>query len=324
MFCSTVIPTIARPSLERAVNSVLEQALDPGEFEVIVVNDSGRPLPGAEWQASKQVTVLNTGGRRERIVARNTGAAVARGKFIHFLDDDDWLLPGALAALRLLAERSSGNWLYGSAQLVDRQGQPLIQLHHGLSGNCFAQTMAGEWIPLQTSLIRSEAFFAIGGFTPHVLATQDVDILRRIALHGDLDGIENVVACVGMGRQNSSTDYDRAPVYSRWAREKILNEPGVFARLRDSARTGYLRGRVVRIYLTSLVWNLQRGRGFTALSRGMHGLASVALSGPAIASAEFWRATKGRYESPTFARGFEAAQAQGQTPAMRQLGEKAA
>src|SRR5215467_1378107 len=95
MFCSTIIPTVGRRSLARAVSSVLSQTFDKDDFEVIVVNDSGSPLIKAEWQSSPRVSIVNT-NRRERSVARNTGAALAKGKYLHFLDDDDWLFPEAL------------------------------------------------------------------------------------------------------------------------------------------------------------------------------------------------------------------------------------
>src|SRR4030067_3850837 len=97
MFCSTVIPAIGRPTLSRAVHSVLDQSFTADDFEVIVVNDSGAPLAEADWQNSERVRTMHT-NRRERGVARNTGAAIAKGGYLHFLDDDDVLLPGALQA----------------------------------------------------------------------------------------------------------------------------------------------------------------------------------------------------------------------------------
>jgi len=304
LFVSTIIATIARDSLERAVNSVLEQDFPPDHFEVIVVNDSGQPLPEASWQHSPQVTVLTT-QRRERSVARNTGAAMARGQYLHFLDDDDFLLPGALRVFHTLAQSSSADWLYGSSQLYDRKGKPLIQLHHGLHGNGFVQMMAGEWVPLQASLILAKAFFAAGGFNPQISVSEDVDLCRRICLHGEIEGSEELVAGIGMGHAGSSTDYDRHPRLSRWAREKILNEAGVFRRMRQSANNSYLQGRIVRIYLTSLVWNLQNGKPFIAVSRGLYGLASAASALPVVVSPGFWRALRGRYLNPTFQKGFE-------------------
>ena len=58
MFCATIIPTIGREKLTRAVESVLSQDL-PAEFEVIVVNDSGRPLAEADWQRDERVRVIH-------------------------------------------------------------------------------------------------------------------------------------------------------------------------------------------------------------------------------------------------------------------------
>ena len=101
LFCSTIIPTIGRGTLDRAVESVINQQFDQ-PFEVIVVNDSGRPLRPAAWQQAAGVQILDT-QQRERSVARNVGAMAAHGRYLHFLDDDDWLLPGALGVLGAMA-----------------------------------------------------------------------------------------------------------------------------------------------------------------------------------------------------------------------------
>jgi glycosyltransferase involved in cell wall biosynthesis len=306
LFCSTIIPTIGRSTLARAVFSVLEQEFTAADHEIIVVNDSGRPLPAADWQQSERVRVINT-NRRERSVARNTGAAIARGQYLHFLDDDDWLLPGALESFWASAGGSDVAWLYGRTRLVDRAGTPLIELDHGLGGNCFVQVMAGEWIPLQASLIQAQTFFALGGFNPLLAGPEDVDLVRRVALRGHMAAVEAVVACVGMGVEGSSTDYGRHAEYSRWAREQILNEPGVFARMRASATASSWFGRIVRIYLTSVLWNLVHKRGFTALSRTLYGLLAVALAGRHVLSKGFWRAVVKSYKSETFVKGSQEA-----------------
>lgn len=307
MFCSTIIPTIGRSSLSQAVESVLNQAFTGDNFEIIVVNDSGEPLPEAQWQTSEKVQIIKT-NRHERSVARNVGAAIAKGKYLHFLDDDDWILPGALESFWALAQASGAAWLYGGSQLVDRAGQPLIQLHHKMNGNCFIQVMAGEWIPLQASLIETNTFFKAGGFIPLISGTEDVDLCRRIALIGDLAETSATVACVGMGQENSSTPHTLASGYSRWAREKILDQAGVFTRMRTSANSSDWYGRIVRIYLTSTVWNLQRGNLFTAISRVIFSLAGLALAGHHVLLASFWQAIIKQYTSRTFLAGFQEAQ----------------
>lgn len=313
IFCSTVIPTIGRSSLDKAVESVFQQEMGHEAIEIIVVNDSGKPLPPADWQHSPHVILIHT-NQRERSIARNTGAAMAHGRFLHFLDDDDWLEPGAMQHFWELSIQTDAAWLYGSSQLVDRQGRSLIQLHHRLQGNCFLQAMAGEWIPLQASLIENRAFFNVGGFNPLLSGPEDIDLLRRIGLHYNLAGTAKVVANITMGEVGSTTDYVRHPEISRWAREQILDEKGVFHRLQSSITPNLDRkdrarwhGRILRLYLTSAIWNLKHHRLWSAIDRSAFALAGIAYAGSHLASSHFWRSLWRPYASDTFARGIAAA-----------------
>ena len=70
MFCSTIIPTIGRPSLSRTVESVLNQAFSEDSFEVIVVNDSGEKLDSHDWEHSERVQIIQTSRRERRSRAR--------------------------------------------------------------------------------------------------------------------------------------------------------------------------------------------------------------------------------------------------------------
>lgn len=307
MFCSTIIPTVGRSTLTRAVESALIQSLPASELEVIVVNDSGVPLPDADWQKSEQVQIVTT-NRRERSVARNTGAAVAKGRYLHFLDDDDWLFPDAYHHLWKLSQVSDAKWLYGMTQLVNRELDPLIRLRHGLQGNCFVQSMAGEWIPLQASWIERKVFMRIGGFNPLLTGPEDIDLLRRVLLDEEVAETPNLIAHVIMGGAGSTTDYDRHPQASRWARDKILDASNAFFRMRSSAVTPFWCGRMTRIYLTSALWNLQRWRLFPAISRGIHSIAAISTAGKGIFSMDFWRAIAVSYSSATFETGIREAQ----------------
>lgn len=306
MFCSTIIPTIGRPTLSRAVESLLQQDIPDNDYEIIIVNDSGTDLTEGDWQRHERLKVIST-NCRERSVARNTGAALAKGNYLHFLDDDDWLTPGALRRFYELSQKTSTGWLYGSSQLVDQHGRSLIRLEHGLQGNCFIQVLAGEWIPLQASLIKTQAFFDVGGFNPRLAGPEDIDLLRRISLTEDLAGFTEVAAYLVRNDPNTTTDYARHPELSRLAREEILDKPAVFNRMWASASSGYWRGRVVRAYTTSVVWNLLHERAFTAASRAVYGLVGLGLSGRHIFSEAFWRAIAHPYTSETFARGLQEA-----------------
>lgn len=283
VFCSTIIPTINRATLSRAVCSVLNQAFTAADFEVIVVNDSGQPLPDMDWQHSARVRVLNT-NHRERSVARNTGAAISRGKYLHFMDDDDWLLPGAWEEFWALSKSNAAVWLYAGCRAVDNNGNTIREVQPDLSGNIFAQLVAGEGIAHVSSLFSSDAFFQTGLFTPY--GTEEIrDLGRRIALWGDVAGSTKIVGCIRIGQEGSTTDWSKLSETDRWGREIALREYRAFARLEASAKTAYWHGRVSRAYLASTVWNLKRKQIFTAASRAS---AALAFASRHALSPDFW------------------------------------
>ena len=111
MFGTTIIPTIGRKSLDREVLSVLNQDIHQAGFEIIIVNDSGAARSGNNWQDSEFVKVVTT-NHRERCIARNVGTALSRGTNLHFLDDDDWRMQGALEAFwRIAQAHKDSAWL---------------------------------------------------------------------------------------------------------------------------------------------------------------------------------------------------------------------
>src|SRR6266508_3629118 len=160
-FISTIIPTIGRATLSRAIESVLDQQLQAAAFEVIVVNDSGKALPEMKWQDSPHLQVINT-NHRERSVARNTGAAIARGNYLHFLDDDDWIVPGAFNHFWKLIQQKKAAMYYGGYRFVDSNGNSIKEYLPNEEGNCFIRFMSGEWQPLQASLFDTRVFHSVG------------------------------------------------------------------------------------------------------------------------------------------------------------------
>lgn len=95
--------------LERCLDSILRQGLDEEEYEVILVNDGSTDNSKyiceryvANHHNFRLIDQPNSGVA----VARNTGIDAASGKFIGFVDSDDYLLDGGLnIAFRKYADR---------------------------------------------------------------------------------------------------------------------------------------------------------------------------------------------------------------------------
>jgi GT2 family glycosyltransferase len=292
MLCSTIIPTVNRPSFERAVKSALSQELDPELHEIIVVNDSGRPLPDVDWLQSSQIKILNT-NKRERSVACNTGAAIATGKYIKILQDDDYLLPGALKALIEVAERTGSYWVYGAFNRVDDDDVFMSFQQPEVKGNLFAHSVAGDSFHLSISLIRREVFFDLGAFDPLINTSEDVDLQWRIALISDISFTDQLVANIRVGPSgNTTTNWTKKTRDTRIVREKALNAAGAFTRVRDSVQGDVtLRGRCCRAYFVSAILNLRAGNMCTVARRAVPGLL---LAGFYPLQPKFWHGLRMR------------------------------
>lgn len=286
MLCSTIIPTINRPTLELAVKSALAQDLAPGSHEILIFNNSDRPLPKTDWLSSLQITIIDS--HSELISVSNQGAEMASGKYINFLHDDDYLLPGALKALVNAAESSKCYWVCGAYNLVDDEGNFMSVVRPQIRGNIFALLAAGECLPFAASLIKRDAFIQAGGFDPQVRII-DIDLESQIALLGNFETISQLVAAVRLagGKGTSHNWVSRAKQDYRTSREKALNAPAALERMQDSVKGDvFLRGRACRVYLFSAALNLLN-RHFIVASRRLISL--FRLAAYYFVLPKFWR-----------------------------------
>lgn len=109
MKLSIIIPVYnVAPYVRKCVESVLNQDLDPQEYEVILVDDGSTDGSGTICDEFAQSTINvihqpNVG----LSMARNAGIAVAKGKYIQFVDSDDYLEPNVLGGLVAQMEREN-------------------------------------------------------------------------------------------------------------------------------------------------------------------------------------------------------------------------
>lgn len=109
MLLSIVVPIYrVEPYLHKCVDSLLAQDLSSGEYEIILVDDGSPDDCGkiadeyaAQFGNVKAIHQENGG----LSVARNTGIMAAQGKYIQFVDSDDYLELDVLGSLIERAER---------------------------------------------------------------------------------------------------------------------------------------------------------------------------------------------------------------------------
>jgi glycosyltransferase involved in cell wall biosynthesis len=111
---SAVIPTLGRPSLGRAVQSVLGQTQPVYEVIVVADTDEAVTLPPDD-----RITILRSSFREGPGKCRQLGIDAARGSVIALLDDDDeWYSTKLERQLQAVGGESGTHWIASSRMAV--------------------------------------------------------------------------------------------------------------------------------------------------------------------------------------------------------------
>jgi GT2 family glycosyltransferase len=203
---SVVIPTFRRPELLReAIDSALTQ--EGVSTEIVVIDDSPEGSARAvcaERNDSRVIYVQNpspSGGRPALV--RNSGWPMTRGRFVHFLDDDDRVAAGYYRAavdafeahprsgvvfgrIEPFSETESTSMAAERAFFADAARRARlaarIEWRHWLVANLlFQQTVLVN----SACMIRRECIAGLGGYDPDIQLNEDVDFYcRAIRAHG--------------------------------------------------------------------------------------------------------------------------------------------
>jgi GT2 family glycosyltransferase len=225
---SVVIATCNRnQTLTEAIDSALSQS--GVDLEVLVVDDSRNQAARAVVNHySGKVRYLARGspsGGRPGLV-RNEGLRHASRSLVHFLDDDDALEPGALAALAVRLACAEAAFAFGrvrcfgpEAAVVDQQrfyDRGASNAERLGSRTSFARQLMFGDTPLITSacLSRRDALLAQGGFAEELQVCEDVELFLRLGRHGGFSFLPQVVLNHRVGEPSIVHDLkDEAPVH---------------------------------------------------------------------------------------------------------------
>lgn len=234
---SVVVPTYYRNrSLAETLRSVQRQSYEP--VEIVVVDDSGEGhAEPAVAEFDGEVVYVELERNRGANGARNAGAEVAAGEYIHFLDDDDQLREEKLAKQVEVAERSADVGVVYTG--VETSEGRVTLPNPEVQGDVLRYALSFDMWPCMTSsmLIAREALSEVLPFSDRpaandlefmielATATQfgfvdEVLLLKRV----DRDSLGHSMAAVE-GRKGVIRDY--AQLYAEqpaWVRRKALAE----------------------------------------------------------------------------------------------------
>lgn len=189
---SAVITTHNRKNLlERAVNSVYSQTYR--NIELIVVDD-GSTDDTEEWCKTQQFTYIRIplGESKGGNYARNLGIKKAKGKYVAFLDDDDYWLPEKTTKQVAMLEHTGNElvhcWRY--LEIVNKNGNSNMELcklssHH--AGQLQKRILYQITCLTSAILVNRMALLEIGGYDENLMFWQDYELTIRLAQRKSFD-----------------------------------------------------------------------------------------------------------------------------------------
>lgn len=245
---SVVIPTLRRPAtLVEAIRSALAQ--DGVQVEVLVVDDSpeGSARDAVASVGDRRVSYrkrrVPTGGRPGLV--RNDGWPDAIAPYVHFLDDDDRVAPGAYRALADALDASPRCGVaFGRVEPFGQDPSALAREQAAWAVAARRARRLRHWGPRigfvanqlfqhpifvnSACLIRRDAIPMLGGYDPAILG-EDLDFYTRAIRQFGAVFVDRVVLEHRTGTPSPMHDlHDPTPVIASLGRmyEKYVNAHG--------------------------------------------------------------------------------------------------
>ena len=216
---SILIRSMDRAMLAQALDSVALQTYPNIEVVVLAVRPDHRPLPTQCGPFALRLLQTETALLRSR--AANLALTEAKGDFLLFLDDDDWLMPGHIARLaNVLIRQPQTLAAYTGISLVNAEGQPMGQAFD-LPFDAIRQ-LAGNLMPIHAVLFSANVIERGCRFDEALDCYEDWDFwlqLARLAPMVHLPGVSGAYRI----HDSSGVHSDAGPagisaglIYQKW------------------------------------------------------------------------------------------------------------
>lgn len=195
---SVVIPSYNRAHLiGESIQSVLDQTYQ--DFELIVVDDGSSDNTEDVVRGFNDSRISYTYQDNKGIsAARNAGIRKARGRYFAFLDSDDfWFRELLDLEVPILEENPNVGLVYAKAQAIDVDGELKGQISGALQkypGQTLKSALYGNFVCIQTAIMRRECFDRVGLFDETLKARVDYDLWIRMAKHYHFAYLNKVLA----------------------------------------------------------------------------------------------------------------------------------
>lgn len=214
---SVIMPVYnAEAFVKEAISSVLLQTMT--DWELIVIDDESKDntIKIVSDFAKKDARIHLIVNETNLGVAktRNRGLDIFRGKYVAFLDSDDYWKPEMLEKMLDCAVKTNADIVYCSYELVDENGKKICKDFIVPPETSFKKSLVRNVISCSTTLITSE--IAKNNRFPTNMYHEDIALWFQILRDGGTaQGVTEVLAAYRQ-RSNSRSSEKLASARRRW------------------------------------------------------------------------------------------------------------
>jgi glycosyltransferase involved in cell wall biosynthesis/LmbE family N-acetylglucosaminyl deacetylase len=247
---SILIRSMNRKFLSEALDSIALQTYSNIEVVVVAATPGHDPLPAKCGPFN--LRLISTDTPLLRSSCANKAMSHARGSFLLFLDDDDWLMPSHIARLAQGLELQPHVLaIYTGISLVDVEGKPINQTFD-LPFDAVRQ-MAGNLMPIHAVLFSSKVLALGCQFDESLDLYEDWDFwlqLAKLAPMVHLPGVSGayrIHESSGVHSDPGAAGLSSGNIYQKWEvdwtreqigkiMQRVWSHPEIEARLVDTQK----------------------------------------------------------------------------------------
>jgi len=224
---SIICRTLGRPELQQALQSIASQ--DYPNIEIVLVDAIGDNSLDSAAASDRPLVLVTTGSALSRSAAANAGLEAAHGKYIQFLDDDDWIDSNHVSQLvRVLDNSNDTQAAYSSTQKTNAAGDSLDYVFSEAFNPILL--MRDNYIPIHAILFDRSLLEHGCRFDEAFDIYEDWDFWLQLSRHTNFQHINSITAYYREGGDSNTALADvrlryqadttlgrgRAAIFEKW------------------------------------------------------------------------------------------------------------